>query len=44
MAVGGPLEGTDSVKINLGLWINVPDFHLKDKILEFNAIAALPMK
>jgi hypothetical protein len=43
MEVGGPLYGgIDLVKINAGIWINVPDFHLNDKKLEFTAVEELP--
>ena len=45
MVVGGPLYGgTDTLKINVGVWIRVPDFHLNCTILEFNIVEVLPRK
>jgi hypothetical protein len=43
MEVGGPLYGgPDSVKIDAGIWIRVPEFHLNDTKLEFNILEVLP--
>jgi hypothetical protein len=45
MDVGGPLYGgTNAGKINVDIRIRVPEFHLNDKILEFNIVEALPRK
>jgi hypothetical protein len=43
--VGGPrYGGSDSVKINAGFWIRVPDFHRNGTTLSFNVVAVLPKK
>jgi hypothetical protein len=43
MATGGPLYGgPDSVKIDVGIWKGVPEFHTNDAILEFNIAEVLP--
>jgi hypothetical protein len=45
MAIGGPLYGgPDSVKINVGFWIRVPEYHLNDTIVDFNIVEVLPRK
>jgi hypothetical protein len=45
MEIGGPLYGgMDLEKINVGVWIRFPEFHLDDTILEFNIAEVLPRK
>jgi hypothetical protein len=45
MEAGGPLSGgPDSVKINVGIWISVPEFNRNDIMLRFNTAKVLPIK
>jgi hypothetical protein len=43
MVTGGPLSGgPNSVKIDLGIRIGIPEFHRKDTLLAFNIVALVP--